>query len=241
MPGITRRVNGVLRTPVMFARMPGIASSACRRLGRSVSSLHCDAHSGPLHRLPLARGLRDAAAAPACQRQRQPFSDSSDRDSRPEGPLVADLPRIPSSCFMSGHGLSVALRDVSAHASVATVAHRGSEVPGCHRAPKDGHLRGESLGRERPSRAGFLRYDCTPTRRVICLHDGPRRHLQQLPAHRRSPRSAAAALRRARARRDALHRHSPGLRAVVQGDPSRARSRRCACSRPTSRTARSTR
>ena len=46
--------------------------------------------------------------------------------------------------------------------------------------------------------------------------------LHLLPRARRDPRGAAAALRRAR--RDALHRRPPGLRALVQGAAPRART-----------------
>ena len=52
-----------------------------------------------------------------------------------------------------------------------------------------------------------------------------RRYLRQLSASRRAPRTAAAAVGRTRARRDAVHRHPSGLRALVQGAAPRARSR----------------
>jgi high-affinity nickel-transport protein len=66
---------------------------------------------------------------------------------------------------------------------------------------------------------------CSPGRAMVGTGHGERpfrrAHVRVVPGARRRPGRTAAAF--GRARRDALHRHPPGLRAVVQAAPARAR------------------
>ena len=64
---------------------------------------------------------------------------------------------------------------------------------------------------------------------------GRRHRLRALPADRRPARAPAAADAR-RARRAAVHRRPPGLRALVQADPARADGRARRAARPARRT-----